>query len=397
MQIQIPKPLDEYDFERGIKVLFRCILGDPGVDRHGRRGQAQQGVDVHGLILGRRNGNRNRIVGIQCKLKGHGKELTVSEVQEEVEKALQFKPPLSEYYIVTTAPRDTKLGKLALELTEPKSKEHPEGMRVCVWGWETLREEIQQHSDAIKAFDPSCGFWSDQFGNKLDEANKELDDIRRNRKPSSHIFEPIIDDSAIHDEVVSQINEYAALVRDQPSVALKLLESLLERHGSTASNHIRFRIVSNIAGCHLNLGNDEVAAKGFNEAFDLDPENPKAVANKALGFLISKDWDNLRLFAEANFPEYPDNAQLAAFFIHSLIYDKAVSDPLDRVPEVVRNSAEVMIANVRWLMKRGDDGDWWRACKAAYKVNPQNAGVIGTLCRCTFGPGHRAICLRLRP
>ena len=376
MQIQIPKPLDEYDFERGIKVLFRCILGDPGVDRHGKRGQTQQGVDVHGLILGRRNSDKNKIVGIQCKRKEQGKKLSVREVKKEAKKARQFKPSLSEYYIVTTAPKDAKLDKLALELSVPKSGDHPEGMRVCVWGWETLQDEINQHPEAIRAFVPTYTFFDDQPDSKLDEISKKQDDILLAFQSLSHTFEPIIDDSVIHDELDSQINEYATLVRDQPSVALKLLESLLERHCSKASNYIRFRIVSNIAGCHLNLGNQGVAAKGFIEAFDLDPENPKAVANKALGFLIGNNWDDLRSFAEAKLQAHPENARLAAFYIHSLIGDEAVSDPLDYVSGAVRSSEEVTIANVRWLMERGNDGDWWEAAKAAYKIYPQNDEVL---------------------
>ena len=110
--MQIPKPLDEHDFERKCTVLFECVLGDPAIDRFGRRGQAQYGVD----ILGLRDGNIDQIVGIQCKLKGQGKKLTENEVKNEVEKARLFKPPLSEYIIATTAPKDAKLDSLALNV-----------------------------------------------------------------------------------------------------------------------------------------------------------------------------------------------------------------------------------------------------------------------------------------
>lgn len=361
MQIQIRKPRNEEDFELAIKTLFQCIYKDRKVKRHGRRGQEQYGVDIFEL----RGGNANEILGVQCKLKGDGKNLTEAEVREEVEKAFQFRPPLSEYIIVTTAPTDGRLDRLALELSAPESTDHPLGMGVSVWGWETLQEEIQQHPEAIRAFDPSYTPWSD-------EINKKLDDILSVVRPRTHTFEPVIDASAIHDTLESQINDYAPLVRSDPSTALKLLERLLERDGSTASNHIRFRIVSNIAGCHLNLGNEEVAAKGFTEAFDLDPENPKAVANKALALLLDEDWHNLKSFAEDYLQEHSDNARLAAYYIHSLIVDKAIHDPLKHVPEAVRNSTEVAVANVRWLMKRPDAGVWREAATAAHKMHPQD-------------------------
>ena len=235
------------------------------------------------------------------------------------------------------------------------------------------QDKINQYPNAIQAIDPSDTPWINRLiDNRFDEINDKQDEILLAVQSSTHSFEPEIYNSAILDALDSQINEYASLLEDQPSFALKSLESLLKKHSKKISDHTRFRIVSNIAGCYLNLGNQEVAAKGFIEAFDLDPENPKAVANKALGFLINKDWDNLRSFSEAKLQAHPENARLAAFYIHSLIGDEAVSDPLDHVSGAVRSSEEVTIANVRWLMKRGNDGDWWEAAKAAYKIYPQN-------------------------
>ena len=110
---QIPKPSDEQAFERCNEILWRCVLGDRSVQLHGRRGQEQHGVDLTGL----RDGQPERVVGVQCKLKGEGQKLTEAEVRAEVEKALTFLPPLSEYIIVTTAPDDEKIQKLARQLS----------------------------------------------------------------------------------------------------------------------------------------------------------------------------------------------------------------------------------------------------------------------------------------
>ena len=90
---QIPKPSDEQTFERCNEILWRCILRDDTVQLHGRRGQEQHGVDLTGL----RDDQPERIVGVQCKLKSEGQRLTEAEVRAEVEKALTFSPPLSEY------------------------------------------------------------------------------------------------------------------------------------------------------------------------------------------------------------------------------------------------------------------------------------------------------------
>lgn len=372
MQIQIPKPCNEQDFECVTKVLFQHILGDPGVKRHGRRGQKQFGVDITGL----RDGNPKKIVGVQCKLKGDGNDLTEAEIRKEVKKALRFRPPLSEYIIVTTAPTDGKLDRLALELSVPESADHPMGMRVSVWGWETLQEEINQHPEAINAFDPSYSPWTNQIYEKFCEVFRNSNTISAPIQFPTNYFEPITGDATALGILDDQINEYAILVRNDPSAALPLLKRLLEKYGSTVPDPVQFRIVSNIAGCHLNLGDTKIAAEGFLNAFELDTKNPKAVANKALGLLLNEDWHTLRLFAEDHLQEYSNNAKLAAYYIHGLIVDEETSDPLVHVPDEVRNTPEVATANVRWLMKRGDDGVWWEAAQAAYKVYPQNDEIL---------------------
>jgi hypothetical protein len=60
---EIPKPKNWQDFQRGCVVLFQAELKDPHAQEYGRHGQKQRGID----ILGRRNGDPNHFVGIQCR------------------------------------------------------------------------------------------------------------------------------------------------------------------------------------------------------------------------------------------------------------------------------------------------------------------------------------------
>src|SRR5712671_5900534 len=108
--IRIPK--NHADFERKSVVLFREVLKDPSVKRLGRAGQKQFGID----LIGYRAQDLRKRVGIQCKKKKPNAVLTPTEVRTEVRKALKYKPPISEYIIVTTAENDRKLDQLAHEL-----------------------------------------------------------------------------------------------------------------------------------------------------------------------------------------------------------------------------------------------------------------------------------------
>ena len=129
---QISKPADEQAFERASVVLWRGLLNDPSVQRNGRRGQRQNGVDLFGI----RDGNADWHVGIQCKLKSEGHYLSEDEVRSEVRKALTFKPALMEYYVITTSPDDVAIQELAREITRELAKTC-KVMRVFVWAGES--------------------------------------------------------------------------------------------------------------------------------------------------------------------------------------------------------------------------------------------------------------------
>src|SRR3984885_6750106 len=167
--IGIPK--NHADFERHSVVLFREVLGDPGVKRLGRSGQRQYGID----LLGYRDGNLKKLVGIQCKKKQPNKALTTTEVRTEVRKALKYNPRLTEYIIVTTAPDDTKLDKLATLLTK-QQRDKRRKIKIQVWGWDTLEEIIDRYPAAKEIFDPGASPALSEVRGKLEriEENQSI-------------------------------------------------------------------------------------------------------------------------------------------------------------------------------------------------------------------------------
>ena len=120
------------------------------------------------------------------------------------------------------------------------------------------------------------------------------------------------------------------------------------------------------------IGEEGTAAQGFIAAYDLDSDNPKAIAHKALGLLIQDDWAALKAFAETQLSEHPDNAKLAAYYIQGSVADGDVTDPLVHVPEAVRGTPEVVNSHLHWLMERGSHGAWWDAAIAAHDAHPDN-------------------------
>ncbi|MBZ9868516.1 hypothetical protein LB515_24355 [Mesorhizobium sp. CA15] len=160
---QISKPANEVEFEENCVVLFKAILKDPNVERLGTRGQIQDGVD----IVGHRDCDPKKIVGIQCKLKSGNAKLTKKEVTDEIKVALEYDPPLSEYFIVSTSKNDTRLTQLAQHIMQEQAASG-RVVQIEIWGWDTLQENIRQHEAAQSAFDPG-------FSPSIESQNRKLD------------------------------------------------------------------------------------------------------------------------------------------------------------------------------------------------------------------------------
>ena len=135
--VQLPPPANWQDFEYLCQQLLIDILDDPSVQKNGRPGQSQHGVDVFG-----RDGDK--WIGIQCKGKtaNYGGGLTEDELREELAKSATFEPKLSSFYLATTAPRDQKNQAVARDLTANSEYEE-----VIVWAWDDIQEMLyrRQH------------------------------------------------------------------------------------------------------------------------------------------------------------------------------------------------------------------------------------------------------------
>lgn len=370
---QIPKPANEQDFEAANEILWRCLLQTESVQLHGRRGQKQDGVDLFGI----RAADPCRIVGVQAKLKSDGSFLDEKEVEAEVEKALKFKPLLSEYYIVTTSPDDARLNQLALDLSVSASAGRLIPLQVRVYGWETMQREIRRHPEALKAFDPSRTSHGDLLQTTMESLaqsvdtriDPKIDEILSLLKGGRTV--DITDvDARDTPSAEPEIDGYAALVRSEPATALILLRGLQGRLGASASGRVRFRVAANIAACQLELGDVEEGIKGLIDAYDLDPTNPKAASNKAMALLLSDDWPALKAFAIAILPTMPDNAQLAGYFVQGGVGREDASFTDGLLPPAVQQSPEVLISKIRRAMDEGEPGAWHDLAIEAHQRYP---------------------------
>lgn len=385
---QIPKPADEQAFERASVVLWRGLLDDPSVQRNGRRGQRQNGVDLFGI----RNGDADSYVGIQCKLKSEGHILSEDEVRGEVRKALTFKPQLKEYYVITTAPDDVAMQELAREITQELAAAGT-AMRVHVWGWNTLEERISEDAAARKAFDPTSTLFSEEILAETKSIaagqNGMRDDLAAGfsrmesmlAEVSGRLANPpgdsTVEESAVEAHLDAEIDEYRELNNSGKTLtAMPLLERLLARVGTSASGRILFRIKANIGRCLLALGKDDEAAAMLLASYDHAPNEPKAIANKAFGLLLQGKWQELLVFGKTQLAADPSNEWLAGYLVQAARFDMAVADPLELIPEQLRRTAAVQIGWVEFLRRRGKPGEWWEPARQVLRAHPSELHAV---------------------
>jgi hypothetical protein len=144
---QVPPPKNWQEFETLCWDLWRRIWKDTGAQKNGRLGQPQCGVDVSG-----RRGEAP--AGLQAKGKDNftDQRVTVPELEAEVEKAKGFKPPLKEFILATTGPKDVAVEQAARELTE---RHRSAGLfTVMVLGWDDILLLLEDHPDVIARFCP---------------------------------------------------------------------------------------------------------------------------------------------------------------------------------------------------------------------------------------------------
>ena len=144
-------PEREGDFERHCRVLFAEIVADPNLKPVATRGKNQGGFD----LIGKRNGDPDKPVGIQCKNKPKGGKLDIDEVRSDIARMLAFEPPVTEIYVATTASDDHEYDKAALALCKAQ-KDAGRAVDIQIWGWDTLTDRILRSATALAAFDPDC-------------------------------------------------------------------------------------------------------------------------------------------------------------------------------------------------------------------------------------------------
>ena len=353
------KPNNWQDFESEMRELFACILNDPNTQKNGRSGQSQNGVDIYGY----RNQETSKLIGVQCKKKFET-NVNENELRSEVEKTKKFNPCLTEFFLVTTAPRDQKIQEVVRVLTKELSQtDYP--ILVYVWGWDDIEEQAIKYPDAIKVIDPT---WSPYVEKGIEEIKMqvqkgdgtlltELTEVKKLLLSNEYLSNnKHLNDHEEATPLHGEITAYQKLVDNgQINMGLRQFLELKEEKWNNASRSEQYRILVGIASANIKLGRQERAAHLLLEAIKGYPEHKNAKRDQATAFLLSGKYEEAINISSEILMADKTNAYIASIFIQALIYDKKCNDPLHSIPGTLHESEEVLIAYIHFLRKRDNN------------------------------------------
>ncbi len=161
----LARPANWQDFESLCKKLWGEIWNCPEIQKNGRLGQEQFGVDVFGIPE-----NEVSYYGIQCKGKSEYNDnqyehpqFTEKEILKEIENAKTFEPALKKWYLATTALNDSKIQTLIRK----KNLEHIQAglFEVHLFSWESIVDLINENKETYNYYVKSLNYKSKQSVN----------------------------------------------------------------------------------------------------------------------------------------------------------------------------------------------------------------------------------------
>jgi hypothetical protein len=152
--INLPTPKSWDEFEEISLDALKIKWDSPNLQRHGRTGQSQNGIDIYGEDY------LFQFVGVQCKK--YDLNLTQKIIEEEIEKAQNFDPPIDIFYIATTFPTDTILQKQIRLISKKRSEASK--FPVGIFFWNDLVQELVTNEKIFKKHFPQISV--DSFQSK---------------------------------------------------------------------------------------------------------------------------------------------------------------------------------------------------------------------------------------
>ena len=324
--------------------------------------------------------------GIQCK-QTNNDVLPKNTVTKEATAALSFKPPLTEFYLLTTAKDDVGLQEEARLFTEQQKAAGRE-FRVNVWGWDTIQLHAEKDLSTRLIFFTDAGpvttktlevveqlsitVEDNQTQNlsMLQQITAQLDKLNRDVAQNT-----VKDVSSLDTHLDRQINDYRDLIPERPQTALELLQKLEANLEAGVTMRIKFRVKANMAACELQLEHYAEAATMFMKAYEIGPEELKADAFKVIALTLQGKPAEAVEFGIQSQRRSQNEVSLITAIIEAKKHLILEKNPFNIVPDALADNKEVLFAQINYYRSFNERKQWRDLAIKAYSFHPDDEAI----------------------
>lgn len=317
--MRYPEPDNEHAFEEFCLVLLREHWKLPSLDRYGKRGERQQGIDLLDT------GGAPALRAVQCKHHEATKALAPKELQNEVDKAKTFPEKLSEFWVLTTARKSTHAQRRLREINKEHAAKGLFVVYLLFWA------DIERIVDDCPNSQEALGVQSPKLMRGL---------IRAELKPIQTAVGAVRDDA--HGSDLDEVKKH--LTEGQVSLATLLLRRLRTRSWDQFSARSRYRWHTLQADAEMRGGNESAAGKLLVEARAYQPDDHDAVANEIVGYELLGSKERASELAGAALSLFPHSGRIYASVLRLARSAEALDQLFADRPDTLRDDAEVWIA-----------------------------------------------------
>lgn len=182
---------------------------------------------------------------------------------------------------------------------------------------------------------------------------------------------------ALHEK---HFSDQLDLLRDgskgkDPALNIRIFHGFLDSLPPDASGTIRFRAKANIGLQFLSLGDEKAAIQWLKDAYNESPEDPRAIANRALALWLEGDPEGAYRYGREMLAADPSNEGLAAYLVQMATHVTDVTDGLEGIPEAHHNKESLALSEAIFLRGREMRPAWWDWVRAAAERFPESTDL----------------------
>lgn len=331
MSFRYPQPSNEDDFELLCLRFLREVWACPTLQRYGKRGERQYGID----LVDEAGGPPLRAV--QCKHHEPDKTIPPAEIEAEAGKVFGSDLPVDEYYILTTA-RKTAQGQNAVIRL---NRAHAGRLRVFVWTWADVEERLAQMDDATQ--DRVVRGDGGRGGPAVCRLIAGV--------MAEHLDRPLYASASVLD---LELEAAKGLIdRHELEVGDSKLREIESRAAGQLQPHHRYQLKALRAKVHIDRWEWDRAGRELLDGKRFQPDSERARVNEALGYELTGDPATAHALATALRAEYPHNVRLLAVWVRTAPADTPFTALAEACEPFVKDDEELNLSLAQQALVAG--------------------------------------------